>query len=98
MTQSPHAAFLSYASQDAEAAQRICETLRATGIFLDQSELRSADAWDKKIRHEIHDCALFISMIRHSTLRSGSRAIFGLVSLIRHCTVSRNLEPIEWLE
>jgi TolB-like protein len=64
-----HAVFLSYASQDAEAAQRICEALRAAGIevFLDQSELRGGDAWDQKIRHEIHDCALFIPIVSQHT-------------------------------
>jgi TolB-like protein len=64
-----HAVFLSYASQDAEAAQRICEALRAAGIevFLDQSELRGGDAWDQKIRREIHDCALFIPVISANT-------------------------------
>jgi len=53
--------FLSYASQDAQVAQKICEALRAGGIevFLDQSELRGGDAWDQKIRQQIHDCALF---------------------------------------
>ena len=42
VTEASHAVFLSYASQDAEAAQKICDALRATGIevFLDQSELR----------------------------------------------------------
>jgi hypothetical protein len=64
-----HAVFLSYASQDAEAAQRICEALRAAGIevFFDQSELRGGDAWDHKIRHEIHDCALFIPFVSQHT-------------------------------
>jgi TolB-like protein len=60
---------LSYASQDAEAAQRICEALRAAGVevFFDQSELRSGDVWDQKIRREIHDCALFIPVISANT-------------------------------
>jgi len=50
-----HAVFLSYASQDAEAAQRICEALRTAGIevWFDQSELRGGDAWDRQIRKEI---------------------------------------------
>jgi TolB-like protein/tetratricopeptide (TPR) repeat protein len=63
------AVFLSYASQDAEAARKICEALRAAGleVFLDQSELRGGDAWDQKIRHEIHDCALFIPMVSQHT-------------------------------
>jgi len=64
--------FLSYASQDAQPAQKICEALRAAGIevFLDQSELRGGDAWDQKIRREIHECALFLPLISaHSDAR-----------------------------
>ena len=69
MTDPGRAVFLSYASQDAGAAQRICEALRSAGIqvFLDQSELRGGDAWDQKIRHEIHDCALFIPIVSQHT-------------------------------
>jgi len=72
MTQSQNAVFLSYASQDAEAALRICEALRAAGIevWFDQSELRGGDAWDRKIRNQIRDCALFIPIISaHSEAR-----------------------------
>lgn len=62
MTEPSHAVFLSYASQDAEAAQKICEALRATGIevWFDQSELRGGDVWDHSIRRQIKSCALFI--------------------------------------
>lgn len=69
MTDASHAVFLSYASQDAEAAQKICDALRTADIevFLDQSELRGGDAWDQKIRREIHDCALFIPVISANT-------------------------------
>jgi len=65
VAEASHAVFLSYASQDAEAAQKIAGALRAGGIevFLDQSELRGGDAWDQKIRHEIHDCVLFIPIV-----------------------------------
>ena len=66
------AVFLSYASQDADAAQRICAALRATGIevWFDQSELRGGDAWDRQIRKQIHDCALFVPVISaHSDAR-----------------------------
>jgi hypothetical protein len=64
-----HAIFLSYASQDSEAAQHLCQALRAAGIevFLDQSELRGGHAWDQKIRHEIHDCALFTPFVAQHT-------------------------------
>src|ERR1700758_4182006 len=66
------AVFLSYASQDAEAAQSICDALRAAGIevWFDKSELRGGDAWDRQIRKQIHDCALFIPIISaHSQAR-----------------------------
>jgi TolB-like protein/Tfp pilus assembly protein PilF len=69
VTESRNAVFLSYAAQDAEAAQRLCEALRAAGIevWFDKSELRGGDAWDQKIRREIRDCALFIPVISANT-------------------------------
>jgi TIR domain len=59
------AVFLSYASQDADAARKICEALRAAGIevWFDQSELRGGDVWDRQIRSQIHDCALFMPVV-----------------------------------
>ena len=69
MTEPARAVFLSYASQDAEAARRIADTLRAVGIevWFDQSELRGGDVWDQKIRHQIRDCALFLPIISSHT-------------------------------
>jgi len=63
------AVFLSYASQDAEAARLICEALRAAGVevWFDQSELVGGDAWDQKIRRQIKDCALLIPIISAAT-------------------------------
>jgi TolB-like protein len=63
------AVFLSYASQDASAAQEICAALRAAGIevWFDQSELRGGDAWDASIRRQIKACALFIPIISRQT-------------------------------
>jgi hypothetical protein len=63
------AVFLSYASQDAEAARRICEALRAAGVevWFDQSELRERDAWDQSIRKQIKECALFMPIISAHT-------------------------------
>src|SRR5215469_2617417 len=66
------AVFLSYASQDVEVARRICDALRGAGIevWLDQSELRGGDAWDRKIRDQIRHCTLFIPIISaHSQTR-----------------------------
>jgi TolB-like protein/Tfp pilus assembly protein PilF len=69
MTGPNRAVFLSYASQDAEPAQRICDALRAAGIevWFDQSELRGGDAWDAAIRKQIKSCALFIPVISANT-------------------------------
>ncbi len=63
------AVFLSYASQDAEAARRICDALRAEGleVWFDQSELRGGDAWDASIRKQIKECALFVPIISATT-------------------------------
>lgn len=65
VTESTHAVFISYASEDAEAALRICEALRTGGIevWLDRSELRGGDAWDALIRRQIRTCSLFIPVI-----------------------------------
>jgi TolB-like protein len=69
VTEPSHAVFLSYASQDAEAAQRICEALRAAGIevWFDQSALRGGDVWDQTIRKQIKTCVLFIPVISRHT-------------------------------
>ena len=69
MTEPGNAVFLSYASQDAEAAQRICAALRSAGIevWFDQSELRGGDSWDQSIRKQIKTCALFLPVISQNT-------------------------------
>jgi hypothetical protein len=69
MSSPPNAIFLSYASQDAEAARRICDSLRAAGleVWFDQSELRGGDAWDTSIRRQIKECALFLPIISANT-------------------------------
>ena len=63
------AVFLSYASQDAGAARRICQALRAAGmeVWFDQSELRGGDAWDASIRRQIKSCKLFLALISANT-------------------------------
>ena len=73
MTETSGAVFLSYASEDMAAAQRICDSLRAAGVevWFDQSALRSGDAWDRQIREHVRECALFIALISaHSNART----------------------------
>ncbi len=69
MSEITKAVFLSYASQDTEAAQRIAEGLQAAGIevWFDQSELRGGDAWDAMIRKRLKNCALFMPVISQTT-------------------------------
>jgi len=69
VTEPSRAVFLSYASEDASAAQRIAEALRSAGIevWFDREELRGGDAWDRRIREQIHDCRLFIPVVSAST-------------------------------
>ena len=72
MTEQPRtsgAVVLSYASEDADAAARICKALRAAGVevWFDRSELRGGDAWDSQIKKQIHDCALFVPLISANT-------------------------------
>jgi len=61
--------FLSYASEDAAAAERIATALRSVGIevWFDRTELRGGDVWDRQIEDRIHDCRLFIPLISVNT-------------------------------
>src|SRR5262249_40105737 len=54
---------------DAQAAQRIAQALRASGVevWFDQSELRGGDVWDQSIRRQIKTCALFIPIVSRHT-------------------------------
>jgi TolB-like protein/thioredoxin-like negative regulator of GroEL len=65
VTEPNSAVFLSYAAEDAKAAQTICAALRAASIevWFDQSELRGGDAWDAAIRSQIKACALFVPVV-----------------------------------
>jgi hypothetical protein len=53
------AVFLSYASEDSEAAARIAQPLEAADIqvWFDRSALRGGDAWDASISQQIRGCA-----------------------------------------
>jgi len=67
------AVFLSYAREDADAARRIADALRAFGVevWFDMSELRGGDVWDQKIRRQIKECALFMPVISSQSEQRG---------------------------
>ncbi|MBS0373263.1 MAG: toll/interleukin-1 receptor domain-containing protein [Proteobacteria bacterium] len=89
MPEESRAVFLSYASEDSEAAARLAQALKAAGIevWFDQRELRGGDAWNKRIRHEIHDCVPFIPIVSHHTQER-------LGGYFRHEGISRSSLPI----
>ena len=61
--------FLSYASQDREAARRLGAVLPGFGleVWYDESELGGGDAWDQKIRRQIRECDYFMPLISAQT-------------------------------
>lgn len=63
--------FISYASQDRDAARRIRDALIAQGIavWYDEEELAGGDAWDQMIRRRIRECDYFMPVISDSTQR-----------------------------
>jgi len=69
MSRSTRPVFLSYASQDAAPALRICDALRGAevDVWFDQSALRGGDVWDALIRRQIKECALFVPIISANT-------------------------------
>ncbi|HWZ63200.1 MAG TPA: TIR domain-containing protein [Steroidobacteraceae bacterium] len=61
--------FLSYASEDRQAARALRDGLRALGleIWYDESALDGGDAWDQKIRRQIRECDYFMPLISAQT-------------------------------
>jgi TolB-like protein len=61
--------FLSYASEDREAARRIGDALSGYGleVWYDESALGGGDAWDQKIRKQIRDCDYFMALVSAQT-------------------------------
>ncbi|HHG2223887.1 TPA: toll/interleukin-1 receptor domain-containing protein [Synechococcus sp. WH 5701] len=69
------AVFVSYASEDRNAAQRLAEGLRAArlDVWFDQHELRPADDWALSIERGIERCSLFLPVISHASLAEENR-------------------------
>lgn len=65
----PPSVFLSYASEDREAARLIGDALGGFGleVWLDESELGGGDLWDQKIRKQIRDCDYFMPIVSSRT-------------------------------
>ena len=69
------AIFLSYASEDLEAASRLTEGLRAAGleVWFDKNALQMGDDWARSIRRGIERCSLFLPVISQRSLSEENR-------------------------
>jgi hypothetical protein len=65
----PPTVFLSYASEDREAARLIKDALPAFGIevWYDESDLGGGELWDQKIRRQIRECDYFMPLVSART-------------------------------
>ncbi|MCP3962647.1 MAG: toll/interleukin-1 receptor domain-containing protein [bacterium] len=73
------AVFLSYASEDRAAAEKIKNALEAAGVdvFFDKDDLRAGDDFETRLMRNIRDCSLFVPVISRHTL-TGRRRFFRL--------------------
>jgi hypothetical protein len=71
----PGAVFLSYASDDAEAAEKLKTGLEGAGVevFFDREQLEPGNDWEAKLRRNVHQCSLFLPIISRQTLTSERR-------------------------
>ncbi len=69
------AIFLSYASEDLEAASRLAESLRSVGleVWFDKDALQWGEDWERSIRRSIKGCALFLPVISRQALSEENR-------------------------
>ena len=69
------AIFVSYASEDLEAASRLAAGLRAAGldVWLDKDALQMGDDWARSIRRGIERCSLFLPVISRQALSEENR-------------------------
>lgn len=70
--------FISYSSDDLDAARTLARALDAAGIdvWFDQAELHCGDAWERKILRGLDNSALFIPLVSESTQREERRRAF----------------------
>jgi hypothetical protein len=67
--------FLSYASEDKERLEKICEALDEKNIlyWFDKDQLKGGDDWHEKIRRNISSCCLFVPFMTKHVLTKDDR-------------------------
>jgi hypothetical protein len=71
----PGAVFLSYASGDWAAVEKLKTALEEArvDVFFDRDELQPGNDWEAKLRRSIHQCSLFVPVISRQTLTPDRR-------------------------
>jgi len=66
---SPGAVFVSYAGEDRLAAEKIAALLEQIGaeVWIDQSQLKPGDDWNRIIGRNIRHCSLFVPLVSKNT-------------------------------
>jgi hypothetical protein len=69
------AIFLSYASEDLEAASRLADGLRSAGleVWFDKDALQMGEDWARSIRRGIERCSLFLPVISRQAVSEENR-------------------------
>lgn len=71
----PGAVFLSYASEDRPLVEALKEELERAGVdvWFDRDALEGGDEYERKIRHNIESCSLFVPILSRHSLTSRRR-------------------------
>ena len=69
------AVFLSYASEDRVAVEKIRNAMESKGIdvFFDKDSLEGGDLWEPKLRRMIRECSVFMPVLSRNTAAPGKR-------------------------
>jgi len=91
------AIFVSYASENLEAASRLAEGLRSAGleVWLDKKELQVGDDWARSIRRGIERCSLFLPMISRQALGEENRRRYFWREWMEADDLARGMAPDE---
>jgi hypothetical protein len=71
----PGTVFLSYASEDRAAVEKLKAALEEAGVdvFFDRDQLQAGNEWERKLRRNVHQCALFVPLVSQHTVTDDRR-------------------------
>jgi hypothetical protein len=71
----PHSIFISYASENQDAAQQVAAAIHTRGlpVWLDRGRLGSGDQWSHKIRRNIEAAGAFVPLLSRASLSKEGR-------------------------